>query len=665
MSFTDEHLSLPESSTLQDITDNLYFFVSLSCNATQECTIEDVILFLKPISKWSGYISLIAWILATLPRVIMNYSGHSIDGLSTGFLVILFCGDVSNFFGCILTDSMLFQGLISGYLCAIDIILAWQLCFYHNHESRFDASYGSTTSLTPTSNTTDGARSYGSVTGGLINNSTNRLTITSCLIGTSEVDGLPLDNLMVTHNKKESTTILNEVILWFSTMNSLNLGKSLGWTSACLYLSSNIYRIIMNSNSRFKTNRFTTKQSIAAALVGNVFYAISLLTCRDALTGGPSTEEFWDTELCYFTGAIGAVPLYLCMLFQWYYLEAKENMMTMTSHMVSQEGQHPIHIPDTLPSPQLESLAAASSDNRNDLSAGSLVSVADMPLLQEQSAQHINTPQQGSLKEPGIHHQQRTIQQVNSNSGQSRPQRMTNNTQKAILDQIEMIPPELMKYWNSRFILFKRFDDGIQLTHELWYSVTPEILAAKLATFIKRSYPTAHNIVDLFCGGGGNTIQFMKVFGRVIGIDINKVHLECTRKNALVYLSERKVSKKLTLLCSCWGKKSNKKLTDLKIKVDIMFGSPPWGGIGYSNSEVFDVNLLKPYPLDQLLMSMKCFSNVIVLFLPRNSSIQQIKEVTAKVFGKKKKVTILEARIGHSLKGLFCCWGRKFKKDDW
>ncbi|GME71940.1 unnamed protein product [Ambrosiozyma monospora] len=334
--------------------------------------------------------------------------------------------------------------------------------------------------------------------------------------------------------------------------------------------------------------------------------------------------------------------------------------LDMHSHMVSQEGQNLSNISETTPirtsittkpppppppPTQIESFTAAASS--------------------EQSLQQLNPPDQESLKEPAIHHQQEIIQKVNSIDGQSRPHIETSNTQRVILDQVEMIPPELMKYWNSRYQLFKKFDDGIQLMHELWYSVTPELLAVKLAKFIKRNYPKAHNIGDLFCGGGGNTIQFLKVFDRVIGIDNNKVHLECTRNNSLVYLSEKKVSQKLTLLHSCWGKKSNKKLTDMKTKIDIMFGSPPWGGISSSKSKVFDVNLLKPSPLNQLLMSMKQFSDVIVLFLSRNSSIKQIEKVTAEVFGGKAKVKILEARIGPSLKSLFCCWGRKFSKHDW
>ncbi len=60
-----------------------------------------------------------------------------------------------------------------------------------------------------------------------------------------------------------------------------------------------------------------------------------------------------------------------------------------------------------------------------------------------------------------------------------------------------------MKFWNQRYYYFSRFDEGIMMDYESWYSVTPEELAIYTA---KICGPNAV-VVDAFCGPGGNVIQ--------------------------------------------------------------------------------------------------------------------------------------------------------------
>lgn len=72
-----------------------------------------------------------------------------------------------------------------------------------------------------------------------------------------------------------------------------------------------------------------------------------------------------------------------------------------------------------------------------------------------------------------------------------------------------ILPPEiindksLLKYWYKRFSLFSKFDQGIKLDKESWFSVTPEKVAIHTAERLKCDI-----IVDAFCGCGGNSIQF-------------------------------------------------------------------------------------------------------------------------------------------------------------
>ena len=44
------------------------------------------------------------------------------------------------------------------------------------------------------------------------------------------------------------------------------------------------------------------------------------------------------------------------------------------------------------------------------------------------------------------------------------------------------LPRKLWKYWLQRYSLFHRFDEGILMDEEGWYSATPEVIAAQQAT---------------------------------------------------------------------------------------------------------------------------------------------------------------------------------------
>merc|ERR1740129_2322434 len=76
--------------------------------------------------------------------------------------------------------------------------------------------------------------------------------------------------------------------------------------------------------------------------------------------------------------------------------------------------------------------------------------------------------------------------------------------------------PHIKKYWAQRYRLFSKFDEGIKLDEEGWYSVTPEKIAEHIAERCRCDV-----IVDGFCGVGGNSIQFAFTCERVIAIDID------------------------------------------------------------------------------------------------------------------------------------------------
>ena len=170
----------------------------------------------------------------------------------------------------------------------------------------------------------------------------------------------------------------------------------------------------------------------------------------------------------------------------------------------------------------------------------------------------------------------------------------------------------LLKYWRKRFSLFSRYDEGIRLDRESWFSVTPEKVAKHLAERLK-----CCTIVDGFCGSGGNAIQFAFTCDRVLAIDIDPVKLEMAKHNAKIYKVAHKIEFILgdfLQLASCGH-----------LKADVVFLSPPWGGPKYKNKKEFDIEkYLLPVKASELMSVSRNVSENVALFLPRNSDIKQI-----------------------------------------
>lgn len=75
------------------------------------------------------------------------------------------------------------------------------------------------------------------------------------------------------------------------------------------------------------------------------------------------------------------------------------------------------------------------------------------------------------------------------------------------LRERENVTPLVKKYWFQRYDLFSKYDVGIKLDEEGWFSVTPEEIAARQAS----RCAGAGVVIDAFAGVGGNAIQFAKV----------------------------------------------------------------------------------------------------------------------------------------------------------
>ncbi|NWI08592.1 TGS1 synthase, partial [Crypturellus soui] len=205
--------------------------------------------------------------------------------------------------------------------------------------------------------------------------------------------------------------------------------------------------------------------------------------------------------------------------------------------------------------------------------------------------------------------------------------------------------PELAKYWAQRYRLFSRFDEGIKLDREGWFSVTPEKIAEHIAVRVSQSF-NCDTIVDAFCGVGGNAIQFALTSKRVIAIDIDSEKLSLARNNAQVY----GVAERIEFICGDFMVLAS------QLKADVVFLSPPWGGPDYATAEIFDIQTMicpDGYPLICEPLLSKMITNNIVYFLPRNADIDQV----ASLAGPGGKVEIEQNFLNNKLKTITAYFG--------
>ncbi|XP_042861299.1 uncharacterized protein LOC122246661 isoform X2 [Penaeus japonicus] len=201
------------------------------------------------------------------------------------------------------------------------------------------------------------------------------------------------------------------------------------------------------------------------------------------------------------------------------------------------------------------------------------------------------------------------------------------------------IPKELLKYWAQRYRLFLKYDKGIKLDKESWFSVTPEIIAMHHAYRCK-----CNIVVDAFCGAGGNAIQLAETCNHVIAIDIDPEKIAIARHNASVY----GVADQIDFIIGDFFKLAP------SLKADVVYLSPPWGGIRYMKHKVYNVKALGGLiNCEHLISTAKKITKNIAIFLPKNSDLYQIIELAG--FG--NSVDIEYSYVGNKVKALTAYYG--------
>ncbi|XP_039308959.1 trimethylguanosine synthase isoform X2 [Solenopsis invicta] len=157
---------------------------------------------------------------------------------------------------------------------------------------------------------------------------------------------------------------------------------------------------------------------------------------------------------------------------------------------------------------------------------------------------------------------------------------------------------------------FKRYEDGIKLDRESWFSVTPEEIAKDIAERCR-----CDTIIDAFCGAGSNSIQFAFTCERVIAIDIDPNKIKIARHNAGIY----GVDDRIEFITGDFLQLAP------QLVADVVFLSPPWGGPDYIKRRVFDLeSIIPPIGGRSVFKAARRITQHVAYYLPRNSDPLQI-----------------------------------------
>jgi trimethylguanosine synthase len=245
----------------------------------------------------------------------------------------------------------------------------------------------------------------------------------------------------------------------------------------------------------------------------------------------------------------------------------------------------------------------------------------------------------------------------------------------------------------TRFLSLYSSPPGCLLDEEGWYSITPELVADRIAERCR-----CDTILDAFCGVGGNAIAFAKTCERgtsippglpslvetspVIALDISPTRLALARHNAQIY----GVADRIEFVLSDYISFANAYLSvgsgTSPRKIDVVFLSPPWGGPSYISGDTRPSSPVKPaaeqppvhptYTLAsiqpvhgaELFHLSRRITRNIAYYLPRNTQLEEISDLLADpsesgvdAGDKREMVEVEEEWMGSKLKALTCYFG--------
>lgn len=358
---------------------------------------------LSTISKVSGILSLSVWLFAQLPQIIENHLNESVSGVSLLFLICWIGGDATNLIGCILTRALPFQTCLAAYYCFIDCILSLQYWYYTKVYPRHKTHHNllqspnflrPSTSNKSTNHSTRRNRFDQDLSRSPMEISTSIMDVAQGnghrghdqkrihegsfihkILGATFIAGsLPKQAHSMPIPNPQSAAVEDStfqswigfakcwlhklvIVILAIPLHSFkfryspeDIGMISAWTCSTLYVSSRAPQII--KNFKLKSTRGITVYLFVFAMLGNIFYTISivldlyLLSLNKSYFGEDGDSKFKEVfmdQLPFIVGSSGTVLFDSIIIFQcWLYSfnSGDSRRSSCTSEYYAGHGHH-------------------------------------------------------------------------------------------------------------------------------------------------------------------------------------------------------------------------------------------------------------------------------------------------------------------------------------
>ena len=169
------------------------------------------------------------------------------------------------------------------------------------------------------------------------------------------------------------------------------------------------------------------------------------------------------------------------------------------------------------------------------------------------------------------------------------------------------------KYWDRRYDLFSKWDEGVETDEVGLFSVKPERFALEIGNLL-----SGHTVLDAFCGIGGSAIGFARCGKRVIAVDVDRDRLSMAKHNAAIYGVSESIEFIHADVMEAYP----------KLSFDALNIDPPWGGPEYFKKARFGWQDFSPNPLPLIREAISA-GVAVAVGLPANFSPDELRELPA------------------------------------
>lgn len=248
-----------------------------------------------------GLLSLVAWLIVSLPQMVMNCRNiRGVEGISMLLIVQWTLGDATNLIGSILTNQLPLQTYLAVYFVMVDVVLFGQYIYYQYWKWKRFKSNLKVQASGP-------SRIVLCFTGAFI--MVNSLGMAFSGLVPKSADATP----HIRGGRHLMSTNLTHVQFFKGIKDES--GYAIGIVSSLFYIGSRLSQLY--KNHRRNSTEGLSVMMFALAVVGNITYGLSILV--------RSQEEYFLLHhLPWLVGSIGVIFLDIALLLQFKYYAARD-----------------------------------------------------------------------------------------------------------------------------------------------------------------------------------------------------------------------------------------------------------------------------------------------------------------------------------------------------